>query len=1055
MALKVAILGGGVSALVAAWALVKSDPTAYEITVYQLGFRLGGKGASGRRNDPSIGADHRIEEHGLHLMFGFYDNLFRAVRDVYQVVYGDDTTWQSFFKTDATQIGLFNFTSDDKTQWDLWALPQPKVVSKGLPGDDNPPGGSVQTILTNVLNWLAGVAFDAATRIPGHPTVFVPPKIPTEPTKDDLKRIRSEIDGLTKPAPLPPPAPGPPGPAVSYPAYWAYAIEFMSALNTRTTIDESERAGDARRFQTLWDYGANVTLDLAKHAQVSADAWLPAPLAAALDFMGAASKGVFIDLVWQRDTNWFDLDRYDLATYIGQHGGDSKSPYVLACYDLVFAIYSQVGAGTMLQAALRAFFLFRGGITYKMQAGMGDTIFTPLYQALAAKNVTFKFFQRVVGLRSSDGQSVDSIDLEQQVRLDADYDPLIDVDVDIGGQRTLKCWPNEPVWSRLPTDEVARVKGKIDLENYWTPTVPGSAYTLHQGENFDAVILGISVAALPDICADLLRQDSAFADHVRVLATTSVATQALQLWTVDGKTPDALCPVLGDYAEPFDTIADMSHLLKAEAQPENGPTAIRYLCSPLFERGPVPPRSATGYPIAAQTLATANALEWMTDRAPYLWKSLSIDGSFDWSALYDSSNGTGADRLNAQFVSTPTNPSDRYVVSTPMSFDYRLLSNGTRFSNLYITGDWIKTSLSVGCAEAAAMAGVQAGRALSLESGSKTPVPRAFNDWIADVQPRQKGVQMPAPGVPYKQRDGELMTPPPYQLYCPNLFMSIVAADVAHLQAVCDNALNVGTVKYSPLGGFVVLYGATMTNFTLGAATPTHEAGVWIPVLADDGTTQKLQVYSPYVWIDSPTSAVLGHAVFGYMKQVAAVTVPDVGDPLQIAVSGEVLTPDDTDGLLKIQAKPIVNGGSQTTQTWAVPSNSQTTPAEIFALIVKAIQAFVTIPIDLTALLQGLTSVFLKQLPSASDSSATYLAIVNAAILPDVDSLKGATLTNDWTFQIPTYQMPRIVETLGLNASLQISGELEQTYTITPSAQLWATFRGTIETGTVVYTAPT
>jgi hypothetical protein len=99
------------------------------------------------------------------------------VRDSYTAVHGDDTTWQSFFKTDDTQIGLFNYTSDDKKRWDLWSLPQPKVFSGGLPGDDKPPGGSVQTILANVLNWMAGVALDAATRTPWSPTTFIPPKI--------------------------------------------------------------------------------------------------------------------------------------------------------------------------------------------------------------------------------------------------------------------------------------------------------------------------------------------------------------------------------------------------------------------------------------------------------------------------------------------------------------------------------------------------------------------------------------------------------------------------------------------------------------------------------------------------------------------------------------------------------------------------------------------------------------------------------------------------------------------------------------------------------------
>src|SRR6201996_3005111 len=49
----------------------------FEITVYQLGWRLGGKGASTR------GENGRIEEHGLHVWLGYYENAFRLIRDVY------------------------------------------------------------------------------------------------------------------------------------------------------------------------------------------------------------------------------------------------------------------------------------------------------------------------------------------------------------------------------------------------------------------------------------------------------------------------------------------------------------------------------------------------------------------------------------------------------------------------------------------------------------------------------------------------------------------------------------------------------------------------------------------------------------------------------------------------------------------------------------------------------------------------------------------------------------------------------------------------------------
>src|SRR5512132_356609 len=52
----------------------------FEVTLYQLGWRNGGKGASGRNADVA----ERIEEHGLHVWFGFYDNAFRLMRDTYQ-----------------------------------------------------------------------------------------------------------------------------------------------------------------------------------------------------------------------------------------------------------------------------------------------------------------------------------------------------------------------------------------------------------------------------------------------------------------------------------------------------------------------------------------------------------------------------------------------------------------------------------------------------------------------------------------------------------------------------------------------------------------------------------------------------------------------------------------------------------------------------------------------------------------------------------------------------------------------------------------------------------
>jgi uncharacterized protein with NAD-binding domain and iron-sulfur cluster len=81
---KVAILGGGVGSMVAAFELTQEPhwQDKYEITVYQLGWRLGGKGASGRE----LGQGERILEHGLHVWGGYYDNAFRVMRDCYDAL---------------------------------------------------------------------------------------------------------------------------------------------------------------------------------------------------------------------------------------------------------------------------------------------------------------------------------------------------------------------------------------------------------------------------------------------------------------------------------------------------------------------------------------------------------------------------------------------------------------------------------------------------------------------------------------------------------------------------------------------------------------------------------------------------------------------------------------------------------------------------------------------------------------------------------------------------------------------------------------------------------
>ena len=77
---RVVVLGGGPAGVAAAfWLTAPEQQNRYQVTLYTQGWRLGGKCASGR----NMACSARIEEHGLHLLIGCYENAFATVRACY------------------------------------------------------------------------------------------------------------------------------------------------------------------------------------------------------------------------------------------------------------------------------------------------------------------------------------------------------------------------------------------------------------------------------------------------------------------------------------------------------------------------------------------------------------------------------------------------------------------------------------------------------------------------------------------------------------------------------------------------------------------------------------------------------------------------------------------------------------------------------------------------------------------------------------------------------------------------------------------------------------
>ncbi len=397
-------------------------------------------------------------------------------------------------------------------------------------------------------------------------------------------------------------------------------------------------------------------------------------------------------------------------------------------YDLAFAFEDgdvtrpRLAAGVALRGAMRMFFTYRGSLFWRMSAGMGDIVFAPLYQVLKHRGVRFEFFHRLrnVGLRATRRRA----SLLQCGRWSSTC------------KRGSKAAANTSRWWRSTTCRAGRPAPAI---GNWCAAVrwsaragtskpPGSnatagTKTLHVTRDFDFVVLGVSVGALPEVARELLEREPAWRDMVRHVKT--VPTQAFQIWMrKDARELGWLHPPinLSGFVEPFDTWADMSHLI-AEESWKDPVKSIAYFCSVL------PDAAADGTEVndALQReqldVVRANAIRFLDHDVKALWpEATKAEGGFRWEMLAadgdTSSKRAGhrasKSRFDTQFWRANINPTDRYVQSLPGSIAYRVSPLDMTFDNLTIAGDWTATGLDTGCIEVSAViSGLLASHAIS------------------------------------------------------------------------------------------------------------------------------------------------------------------------------------------------------------------------------------------------------------------------------------------------------------------------------------------------------
>jgi uncharacterized protein with NAD-binding domain and iron-sulfur cluster len=680
---KIAILGGGAAALAAVFELT-NQPDWKErfesITVYQLGWRLGGKGASGR------GQDGRIEEHGLHIWLGYYENAFRMIQQAYRELDRPATaplaTWDQAFKPDDVI-----FIAENMPQgWRFWPLQFPN--NNAVPGA----GGEFPSLWSYMVMMLRLMHEHFAAHPLGQ-------ALQTESAATPRHSIWEWLKGLVRKAELDIEA--------TLVASEAMFLEKARKLAEQLDKDPRQhRAEDHHRLMRLLEEFINwLFKKLEAELKTNDEA---RRLFICLDLAAATIRGLLAEGILFHEDALDALDKYDFREWLGKHGASTlttDSGLLRGLYDLVFAYRNgdvnrpALAAGAAIRGSLRMGLTYKGAVFWKMQAGMGDTIFAPLYDVLKKRGVEFKFFHRVRELKlSADKKRIEKIILGRQAEpKNGDYQPLFDC-------KGLPCWPSAPLYDQLVEGEELRQQ-QINLESFWTPwQAREKEIILEQGKDFDLVIFGISLGSIPYLCPDLIAANEKWKNLVAKMETTR--TLAMQLWlkpNLTGLGWTMPIPVMDAYAEPFNTWADMSHLLERENWP--GPTPpknLAYFCGTM--PGGIPAPGEVGAPAQAQNQLQALASDWLAHNIGALWPA---------AANPNNPGALNPNLLVEQFLRVNIDPSERYVLSVPGSTAYRLKAGESGFDNLYLAGDWIDNGINAGCVEAAVISGMLAANAIS------------------------------------------------------------------------------------------------------------------------------------------------------------------------------------------------------------------------------------------------------------------------------------------------------------------------------------------------------
>ena len=395
---RVVIVGGGMASLAAAYHLSATPDmrAKYDVTLYQMGWRLGGKCASSR--DENL----RNVEHGLHVWFGCYDNAFCLMRSVYN-------EWRRVRKPSLSDVfkprleSHIGTSADDNDRWIHVFWPD----AAGLPWEAPDP----QTLTANAI----------AERLVDHVREIV---------LSDDKLSEACVDEKRSLGP----------------AEMDACVELAAARQSTEAWLNEDRLNRASTYLELAQetIAGTHTEDREPTESINAAASARTLVMSAIDSLVESQKkdatahylietielaralivGLITDLIIGGET-LEALDEQEFRDWLVAHGASREtvetSPILKSLYDTMFQYPAgdqekpSYAAGTAIQVLTRILATYRGAPLYMPQHGLGEIVIAPLYEVLSQNGVTFEFFHKLSKISPAVSKTeIDTLVFERQ-----------------------------------------------------------------------------------------------------------------------------------------------------------------------------------------------------------------------------------------------------------------------------------------------------------------------------------------------------------------------------------------------------------------------------------------------------------------------------------------------------------------------------------------------------------------------------------------------------------------------------------------------------------------